>query len=139
MGAFSDYFENWIINHMLRAAEWTPPVAVYLALFTAVTGLEADAPSAECETPGVGGYSRQACALDAATTGISANTADETFTVASSDWGTITHWCLCDHATNVTWGTNVHVLMWGEVTTPKHVDIGDTAKVTAGELDISVD
>lgn len=138
MAAFSDYAENKIIDHILRNQAFTPPTTIYLALFTATTGLESNAPTAEVPTAGGTLYARQTCALDAASGGASANTSDITFPTAGADWGTITHWALVDHATNVTWGTNVNVLMHGAVTVSKAVNTGDTAKVTAGELDITV-
>jgi hypothetical protein len=47
MSEMSDYLENKVIDHMLRAVAWTAPATVYAALFTADTGLESDSPSAE--------------------------------------------------------------------------------------------
>lgn len=141
MSKFSNYLEDHIINHMLRNQAFTPPAAVYLALFTAVTGLEADNPSAEAKAPGVHGYARQAIALDAAAggNGISANTDIEEFTAAGGDWGAITHVAIVDHQTNVTWGTNVHVLMWGELTVSRTINDGDTLRFAVGDIDITVD
>jgi len=136
MTAMSDYLENIVINHMLRGAAYTPPATVYLALFTAVTGLEADNPTGEVKAPGASGYARQALALDAASGGVSANTDIEEFVAASADWAQITHVAIVDHPTNVTWGTNVHVLMWGPMTTPKTLGDGDTLKFPVGDLDV---
>jgi len=135
MSAFSDYLENVIINKLLRNQAYTPPATVYLALFTAVTGLETDAPSAEVSGDT---YARQACALDAASGGVSANTSEIAFPQAGASWGTITHFALVDHETNVTWGTNVHVLMYGALTVSKAIGAGDTLKVAASDLDISI-
>lgn len=47
MANLSDYMENKIIDHMLRNQAYTPPATVYVALFTAVTGLEANNPTSE--------------------------------------------------------------------------------------------
>lgn len=47
MSAFSDYYENKILDHMIRGQAFTVPTTVYLALFTANTGLEGNSPSAE--------------------------------------------------------------------------------------------
>ena len=44
---FSDYYEQKIIDHMLRAVAFTVPATVNVALFTANTGLETNAPTAE--------------------------------------------------------------------------------------------
>ena len=130
MAAFSDYMENKIIQDELRAAN------VYLALFTANTNLEINAPTAEVSG---GSYARQLCALDAASGGASANTSLITFPTATASWGTVTDWALVDDVSNAGWGVNVNVLMHAAVNTSKLVDNGDTAKVTAGELDVSVD
>ncbi len=132
MSALSDYLENNIIDHLLRNQAFTPPATVYLALFTANTGLEADS-GVTGEVSG-GAYARQTCALDAASSGATANTSEITFPTATLAWGTITHWALVDHVTNVTWGTNVHVLMWGALDVQKVIGAGDVAKVSAGAL-----
>ena len=136
MAAFSDYFESKIIDKLLRNQAYTPPTTIYLALFTAVTGLETDNPSAEVSGDT---YARQACALDAASGGVSANTSEIAFPQAGASWGTITYFALVDHETNVTWGTNVHVLMYGALTVSKAIGAGDTLKVAAGDLDITID
>jgi len=135
MSAFSVYFANKVIDHMLRNQAFTPPTTVYLALFTAVTGLETDAPTAEVSGDT---YARQACALDAAASSASANTSEVAFPQAGASWGTITHFALVDHETNVTWGTNVHVLKHGALTTSKAIGAGDTLKVAASALAISI-
>jgi hypothetical protein len=136
--AFSDYLEDIIIDHLLRKVDFTPPEKVYLALFTGDTGLEANAPEAEVSTSGTA-YARKEVALDAASGGVSANTSDIEFEEATGDWGTITHVALVDHATNTNWGTGVNVLMWAELTTSKEIGSGDTFRIKAGDLNISVD
>ena len=85
MSALSDYLENAIINHLLRNQAFTPPTTVYLALFTANTGLEADL-GVTGEVSG-GAYARQTCALDAATTGATANASEITFPTATLSVG----------------------------------------------------
>ena len=135
MAHFSDYLEDNIIDHILRNQSFTPPAAVYVALFTASTGLEANNPTAEVST---GAYVRKTLTLDAASGGASANTSDITWPEATASWGTVTHVCICDHETNSTWGTNVNVLMWGPLTAEKAVGDGDTFKIKAGDLDVAV-
>lgn len=135
MSAFSDYFENIIINKLLRNQAYTPPTTVYLALFTAITGLEANSPTAEVSG---GSYARQICALDAASGGVSANTSLLTFPMATGDWGTITYFALVDHLSNTNWGTNVNVLMYGALAISAEILTGNTFKVTAGDLDVGV-
>lgn len=133
MAEFSDYFENAIIETM-RATNITA-VAVYVALFTADTGLEADNPTGEVSGDG---YARELAGLSAAAAGASSNAAEIAFTTATGDWGTVTHVALVDHETNSNWGTDVHVIMWSALDAEKTVNNGDTFKINATDLDITV-
>lgn len=137
MAEFSDFYENKIIDHMLRNQAFTTPTTVYVALFTAVTGLESNNPTAEVSG---NAYARQAVTLSAASGGASSNSADITFPTATpSAWGLITHVALVDHATYTSWGSNVNVLMWSALDTSKQIDANDTFKINTGDLDITVD
>jgi hypothetical protein len=137
MSELSDYLENQIINHMLRNQAFTPPATVYLALFTAITGLEADNPTAEVSG---NAYARQAITLTPSTVGLSSNSGALTFPVATPGaWGLISHVAIVDHLTNVTWGTNVHVLMWTQLDGSKQIDANDQFKINDGDLDIAID
>jgi hypothetical protein len=127
MAEFTDYMENKIIDHMLRAQAYTPPT-VYLALFTAAPG-EAGGGT---EVSG-GSYARQVAGLSAASGGASSNAADITFPTATADWGTITHCALFDAA------TTGNMLMYTALDASKTVNNGDTLKFSAGDLDITVD
>lgn len=135
MSAFSDYYENQIIDHMLRGQSFTVPTTVYVALFTANTGLESNSPSAEVSG---GAYARVAVTLDAASGGVSANSSDLTWATATANWGTVTSAAIVDHASNTTWGTDVNVLMWADLSASKTVNTDDIFKILAGELDITV-
>jgi len=136
MAEFSTYMENLIINHMLRAQAYTP-VTVYVALFTAETGLEADNPTAEVTG---NAYARQVVGLsNAVGDGVSSNAGDIVFPVATPGaWGNVTHVALVDHITNVTWGTNVHVLMWTQLDNAKQIDANDQFKILATQLGVAV-
>jgi hypothetical protein len=73
MSAFSNYYENKIIDHMIRGEVFAPPISVYIALFTAEDGLEENSPTAEV----VGGnYTRQKVILTPANEGATHNLAD---------------------------------------------------------------
>lgn len=129
MAEFSDYMENAIINQMRNVAGIQ--VAVYVALFTADTGLEADSGWAGTEVSG-GSYARQLAGLSAASGGASSNAAAIEFPQATASWGTITHVALIDAV------TAGHVLMWSALDASKAVDNGDTFKIAVGDLDITV-
>lgn len=135
MANFSDYAENLVINHLFMNQTHTPDTQHYIALFTASTALESNLPTGE-ETGDA--YARVIATFTTATAGTSENGASIDFATATGDWGTITHVAIVDHATNVTWGTNVNVLMWGTLTASKTVGTGDQFKIPAGDLDISV-
>lgn len=130
MAEFSDYMENKIIDQMRNVAG--VQVAAYVALFTAVTGLEADSGWAATEVSG-GSYARQLAGLTAASGGASSNAADITFPQATANWGIITHCALMDAI------TSGHVLMWTPLDASKTVNNGDTFKINAGDLDVTVD
>jgi hypothetical protein len=137
LSAMSDYMENKVIDHFLRNTTYTPAATVYVALFTANTGLESNNPSAEVSTSGTA-YARVAVTFNAASGGATANSADLTWTTATASWSTVTSMAIVDHATNVTWGTNVNVLMWADLTASKTVASGDTFKILAGDLDVTM-
>ncbi len=127
MAEFSDFMENKIIDHMLRNQAYTPPATVYVALYTD------DPTDADTGTEVSGGsYTRQSVTLSAASAGATSNSADITFPTATADWGTITHVGLRDAST----GGNL--LMHSALDASKTVNNGDTFKINAGDLDITV-
>jgi hypothetical protein len=133
MSAASDFLENELLDHVLDNAAYTSPTNVYLALFTADTGLETNSPSAEAQTPGVDGYSRVTLSFAAAAGGSSATDAAATVgPCTNSNWGTITHIAVMDAAT----GGNV--LFYGAVTTSKTIEVGDTFQISSGNLTVTL-
>lgn len=133
MSAASDYLEDKVLDHVLRysTAPYTAPSTLYLALFTASTGLESNSPSAEVSTSGTA-YVRKAVTFAAASSGTSATNATVTFDAATASWGTITHVAIMDAS------TAGNVLFWGAVTTSKTIDSGDTFQVSSGNLTVSL-
>jgi len=128
VAGFSDYYENKVIDHMLRNQAFTPPSTVYVGLYTAAP---TDA-GGGTEVSG-GSYARQAVTLAAASNGATQNSADITFPTATADWGTIVAAGLFDAS------TAGNLLAWNNLTASKTVNNGDTFKITAGSLTISVD
>ena len=128
MAEISDYYENQIIDHMLRAVAFTPPATVYVALFTAAP---TDA-GGGTEVSG-GAYARQAVTLSAASAGATSNSADITFPAATANWGTVVALGLFDAL------TVGNLLMWTNLDVSKAVNSGDTAKFNTGDLDITFD
>jgi len=125
MAEFSDYMENAIIN-VMRSTDFTG-VAAYVALYTAAPS---DA-GGGTEVSG-GSYARQLAGLSAPSGGASSNASDITFPTATADWGTVTHVGLFDAS------TAGNLLMWSALDASKAVGNGDTFKINAGELDVTV-
>lgn len=125
-GGFSNYMIPKIIDHALATAAYTPAATVYLAMYTdnptaADTGTETTLTD----------YARQAIAFDAASSGATANTDEESFGVAGSGPQTITNWGIRDAS------TLGNLLIFGAWDTGIAVDSGDTYIVPAGSLDIT--
>ena len=135
MAAFSDYLEGKIAQFIFKnnAETFTPPGDnLYVALFTAATGLEANSPSAEVSG---GSYARQqvTAANWTQSGGAVENTADIEFPVATAAWGTITHVAVMDAA------SAGNVLYWGALTASREIGEADQLKFNAGELDLTHD
>ena len=133
MSAASNFLELKVLDHVLKSpgSAYTAPTTLYLALFTADTGLEANSPSAEVSTSGTA-YARQTVTFASASAGSSSTNATVTFTAATANWGTITHVAIMDAS------TSGNVLFYGAVTTSKTIETGDTFQVSSGNLTVSL-
>ena len=127
MAELSNYLENELIDHLLRNLAYTSPTTVYVALYTD------DPTDADAGTEVTGGsYARQSVAFGAPSDGAADNSSDITFPTASASWGTITHVGLRDAVT----GGNL--LFHSPLAASKAVGNGDTFKINAGDLDVSL-
>jgi len=126
--SISDYYENKILDHMLRAQAFTPPSTVYVALYT----VSPSDSGGGTEVSG-GSYQRQSVTFSAASGGSISNSADITFPQATANWGTIVAVGLFDAQ------TAGNLLWYGDLTTSKTVNSGDIFKISAGNLTVSVD
>ena len=145
MGSISDYLESEFLDHILKVGSFSPAATLYVGLATSdplddasgITGGTNEAAGG----PGTYAYSRQAISWDPASatraTGIVQN-GDITFSEATGAWGTITHWFICDHATNVTFGTNVNLYAHGSLNSSKAVVAGNTPSIADGEIAVTV-
>tara|TARA_Y100000114_G_scaffold140060_1_gene144626 strand:+ start:591 stop:989 length:399 start_codon:yes stop_codon:yes gene_type:complete len=131
MSAASDYLEDKLLDHVLGNTAFSQPSNIYLALFTADTGLEANSPSAEISTSSTG-YGRQAVSFAASSSGSASTSATVTFSAATANWGTVTHVAVMDAS------TSGNVLFYGAVTTSKTIESGDTFQVSSGNLTVSL-
>ncbi|MHC4104432.1 MAG: phage tail fiber protein [Planctomycetota bacterium] len=144
MGSLSDYIENGWLDHIFENTAYTQETELYVGLSTADPA--DDASGITEQTIGVGGYSRQAIGGTsywgaASSRSITNSVAGVTFSQATADWSSgsnQTHWFICNHATNTTWGTNVDLIAHGTLTTAKAVLNGNTASFGTNEFTISV-
>ena len=129
MAGKSDYLENKVLEHVLKATSYSSPSTVYLALYTA-------APSDSGGGTEVSGsaYARTAITFGAASAGAIANSAAVEFPVASGgNWGTITHFGIFDASS----GGNL--LYWGALTASRVVNDGEQIKFPIGDIDVTED
>lgn len=139
----SDYLENMIIDWLFRTRTPSKPAALYLALFTAAPSDAAGG----TEVSG-GSYARVNLApLDTnwnatqgGTTGNSSGTGGSTsnavaitYPAPTGNWGTITHYGICDAI------TAGNLLVWDALTASRTILSGDPAPAFAiGAIVITV-
>jgi len=135
MASMTTYLENELYDHVLRNASFTSPTTVYLGLFTS------DPTDAGTQTSEVGahpdyssGYSRQAIAFNAPTSGSGDNTSLETFgPIILTANVTITHVALLDAS------TSGNMLFSEAMSESKEVSSGDIFKYPAGNITVEMD
>ena len=144
MAAMSNYLENKLVDHILRATAFTAPGTVYIALYTAAPS---DTGGGTEITIGTNNYSRASlvssqsawnntqasgtAVASTGTTGITANTSAITFATPSGSWGTVTHFGILDAA------TAGNLLFHGALTVSQTVNTGNTVSFAAGALQIT--
>jgi hypothetical protein len=134
MSAASNYLENKVLDHVLKNTAYSQPSTLYVGLFTNTSGNAAANLEAGTLTDEVSGngYVRKTAGFSAASGGSSSTNATITFDAATGNWGTITHVAVVDAE------TSGNVLFWGQVTTSKTIETGDTFQITSGNLTISL-
>jgi hypothetical protein len=134
--SLSNYAESALINHLLGKTAFSMPATVYVALFTADPG---EAGSLSNEVPAAHGYARSAITSNMSSSAggsVSSNTASIVFGPnTSSDWGTITHVALIDSPTL----GDGNILVSGELSVPRLIQVGDKAEFEIGDLDLAFD
>lgn len=118
--------ENLILDHFLGVANYAFDSTIFVGLYTVAP---TDSTSGT-EVTG-GSYIRKAVTFASASAGATSNTTDIDFTGMPA----ATTVAIAVH-TAVTAGT---MLMYGTLTTNKTTDAGDTLRIAAGDLDISID
>ncbi len=129
MPGASNYLENALLNHVLRATTYTAPSAVYASLHT---GAGPDETGNAFEVAG-SNYGRTLVSFGVSTTGGAHNTGVVTFPTPSATWGTVTAFGLFDAS------TNGNLLYFGNLTSSKTINADDSVTFQSGALNIYLD
>lgn len=121
----STYLRQYVLEHVLQAANHDSPANLYVALFLedpteAGTGQEVDAAS----------YARREVAWDLVTDRSDAmqNNALLSFPAAVQDWGLVTHWGVYDAL------TAGNLLYYGRLNLARNTEVGVTNVAPAGTI-----
>lgn len=133
-GSKSDYLENKVLDHVLSATTYTPPVTLYFALYTAAP---TDAGGGTELTIGTGAYARAVVTnnltnFPAASAGAKSNGTVITWPQATTAWGTVVAVGVFDAA------SAGNLLFWSTITS-KTVGINDTISIPVTTLTFTED
>ncbi len=144
MGSKGRTFQGRLIEYILGGTLGDPPFdgtpieTVYMALFTTVL---ADGSGLGGEVSTAGGSLYERVAYDntssgqwTGTNGTRANGVEIVFPTAGANWGTVNAFAILDVTTG---GDETNILYYGNLTTPKAIDDGDTPKFEVGDLVIT--
>ena len=129
MPGASNYLENAVLNHVLRATTYTAPSSVWIGLHT---GTGPDETGNVFEVAG-NNYTRTGAFFGASTTGGATNTGVITFPTPSATWGIVTSWGLFDAA------TAGNLLYLGALNNSKTINVDDSVTFQSGSLGIYLD
>jgi hypothetical protein len=135
MASLSDYLENKIIDHILRATSYTAPATTYVGLLTAApndtgggTEVTGGSYARVAVTSGTGAWN-----ATGGTDGTTENTSAINFPTPSAGWGTVTHFGVYDAS------TAGNLLFYAALTTSKTINSGDAVSFAAGALSLQID
>jgi hypothetical protein len=144
-GAFTDYWENKIVDHMLRGQTFTPPATLYIGLDTGACteagggtevtgGSYARVAVAASLAAWAGTQSAGSTTASSGTSGTTSNNAAVTFPTPTANWGQVFSFRIWDAA------SSGNALLCQTLTLPKTINNGDAApSFAAGALTIQVD
>lgn len=125
MAAISTFLTHKLFDHVLRGETYTPPSAIYVALYTSNPG-DGDTGT---EVSG-GGYQRITATFSAASGRKTSNSAAVEFPEATGSWGTITHIGLR------TASSGGNLLYYGELTSPVTIGAGQQLIFKQGNIEL---
>jgi len=119
----SIYLDNNFLNAALRGIPFTPPPAIYVALYTVAPGVG----DAGTEVS-AGDYFRQLVQFTVPVDGKVVSVDDVLFPVAQTFWGSIAAFTFMDAS------AGGHILYIGNLSAPRTVDAQDQVRMPAGQL-----
>jgi len=122
----SYYFDNAVLNAALLNVAYPTPTSVWVALYTT----SPDPTGGGSEVSG-GGYLRIQATFVTPADGAVSNTADITYPVATSAWGTITSFAILDAP------TAGNILYYGTLSASRIVQQNDQIKFPLGQLTVT--
>ncbi len=117
------YLSDNFVNLALRGTSFSPPSAIYVALYTTSPTLAGGG----VEVSG-GSYTRQSATWVVSSNGQTSNDSDITFPIATALWGTVTSFGLLDSLS----GGNL--LYFTPLNAPRVVQINDQVMFPTGQL-----
>ena len=137
MAGATDYLTDALLNNVLRATNYAPPAAVYVALFTAAPSDAYTSGAPDGTEVSGGSYARTAVTFGAPAAGSPGkqcqNSAAVTFPTATASWGTVTHFGIFNAS------SGGELFYWAAVDTSKAVNNGDTAEFATNAITIKED
>ena len=124
---FSNYLADALIDATVRKTTYTTPTQTYVALYTSDptknnTGTEVSGTT----------YTRFPLTMDAPDDGVTQNTSEMEWAVATTVWGTITHVGIMDTA------VAGNLLYFAELIEPKNITVGDQFQITPTKLKLTL-
>lgn len=139
MPSLSQYSQSGLYNHFFRAATFSKPTTIAIALTTNVPR-ENDTGATISELANANGYARVTNASGDAywrhfIPGSGDNLTEIAFPTATADWGYVSGVVILDSATH---GAG-NVLMHGSLPTPRDIKSGDVFRFSVGNFDVYFD
>ena len=124
---FSNYLADALIDATVRKTTYTTPTQTYVALYTSDptknnTGTEVSGTT----------YTRFPLTMDAPDDGVTQNTSEMEWAVATTVWGTITHVGIMDAS------VAGNLLYFAELIEPKNITVGDQFQITPANLKLTL-
>lgn len=124
---FSNYLADALIDATVRKTTYTTPTQTYVALYTS----DPTKNNTGTEVSGVT-YTRFPLTMDAPDDGVTQNTSEMEWAVATTVWGTITHVGIMDAS------VAGNLLYFAELIEPKNITVGDQFQITPTKLKLTL-